>query len=167
MLDTNQVVGFVPASDLDRARKFYEGTLGLRIYHGDPFGLYVAAGGVPVRIAWVENLRPQPYTILGWNVRSITREIDTLVKRGIKFARFPVLPQDARGIWVSPSGAKVAWFRDSEGNLLSLTEAVPPARKLRARKGTLPVKAKSAPRTGKRPSGKARAKPKSLARKRR
>jgi catechol 2,3-dioxygenase-like lactoylglutathione lyase family enzyme len=133
MLVANQVVGFVPALDLDRARKFYEGTLGLRIYDGDPFALHVAAGGVPVRIARVESLQPQPFTILGWNVRSISREIDGLVKRGVKFERFATMPQDARGVWTAPGGAKVAWFRDSEGNLLSITEAVPPARKLRAR----------------------------------
>lgn len=172
MLAANQVVGFVPAVDLDRARGFYQGTLGLRIYDGDPFGLYVAAGGVPVRIARVESLQPQPFTILGWNVGSLSREIDALSKKGVKFERFAAMPQDARGIWTTPSGAKVAWFRDSEGNLLSLTEAVPPARSLRARRVEGAKSAKPKRPAAKRPAAKrskpkARAKSKPRARKRR
>ena len=79
-------------------------------------------GGVQLRIQKVETLQPHPFTALGWGVASIRRSVAALVKRGVSFERYPFLAQDDLGIWPAPSGAKVAWFKDPDGNLLSLTE---------------------------------------------
>jgi hypothetical protein len=70
----------------------------------------------------VDHFEPQGFTVLGWQVKDIDHVVDSLTKRNVKLARYPGMAQDERGIWSSPSGARVAWFKDPDGNTLSLTQ---------------------------------------------
>ena len=126
MLGTSDLVAFVPTRDPARARRFYEETLGLRLLAEDPFALVFDANGVALRIvnvAGVPDFAPAPYTILGWDVADVESTVRELAGRGVTFARFPGMEQDALGIWRSPSGARVAWFKDPDGNTLSVTQS--------------------------------------------
>jgi catechol 2,3-dioxygenase-like lactoylglutathione lyase family enzyme len=113
---------FLPATDLARARLFYEDTLGLDLFADDEFALVFELAGTILRVTRVDELRPQPFTVLGWRVNDVAGAVQELSQRGVEFERFPGLRQDASGIWLSPAGARVAWFKDPEGNLLSLSE---------------------------------------------
>jgi catechol 2,3-dioxygenase-like lactoylglutathione lyase family enzyme len=120
------VIGFIPVADRRRARAFYTETLGLRWVEEDPFAVVVEGGGTPIRIVEVQTAAPAPYTILGWMVSDIAGMAEALRGRGVVFERYGFMKQDDLGIWTSPSGARVAWFRDPDANVLSLTE-VPPS----------------------------------------
>jgi catechol 2,3-dioxygenase-like lactoylglutathione lyase family enzyme len=122
---TAPLVAFVPTLDPARARAFYEGILGLRFVSEDDFALVLSSGGITVRIANVGSLpdfRPAPYTILGWHVPSAEAAAAALQARGVPFERYEGMEHDALGIWKSPSGARVGWFKDPDGNVLSVTE---------------------------------------------
>ena len=125
MLASSRIVGFVPSTEPGKARAFYEGVLGLRFVSQDQFALVLEANGITVRVADVSNVpdfKPAPYTILGWEVNDIVAIVSALEERGVPFQRYPWMSQDELGIWSSPSGARVAWFSDPDGNVLSLTE---------------------------------------------
>ncbi len=121
MLFQGQTMAFVPARDLDRAEAFYVGRLGLTRVSRDEFALAVNAD-VPIRITRVAELAPQPFTVLGWQVADIDAVVARLAQAGVEFRRYPGMDQDAAGIWRAPSGARVAWFEDPDGNVLSLSE---------------------------------------------
>ena len=78
--------------------------------------------GTELRVTLVDSAAAAPYTVLGWNVPDIAGAVRDLAGRGVEFVRYPALQQDALGIWSAPSGARVAWFRDPDGNTLSLTQ---------------------------------------------
>lgn len=122
MLSESEVMGFIPTKDAAQARAFYEGKLGLRFISDDDFALVVQSRGTFIRIAKVKEFTPAPFTILGWRVQNIEDEVKNLTARGISFQRFPGLPQNDLGIWASPTGARVAWFQDPDGNVLSLSQ---------------------------------------------
>lgn len=123
MLDSAKLVAFVPTSDFDKAGGFYEGVLGLKFVSQDPFALVMEANGTTVRIAKVGKFTPAQFTVLGWQVNDIKGAVRSLSGKGVKFERFPGMQQDELGIWTSPSTDKVAWFKDPDGNILSLTES--------------------------------------------
>jgi catechol 2,3-dioxygenase-like lactoylglutathione lyase family enzyme len=110
--------------DGTRARCFYGETLGLRVISDDRYALAVEAGGTMLRIQKVEHFTPHPFTVLGWQVGDIVATIVELRQRGVQFEIFGWMEQDENGIWHSPSGAQVAWFKDPDGNILSLTQFV-------------------------------------------
>jgi hypothetical protein len=91
----------------------------------DDFAIVFEAGGAELRVQKLPHVDPPSQTVLGWQVTSIRRTVDGLAQRGIAFERYPHIEQDDRGIWQAPSGARIAWFKDPDGNTLSLTE--PPA----------------------------------------
>ncbi|HEX7288883.1 MAG TPA: VOC family protein [Candidatus Angelobacter sp.] len=122
MLGSAKLVAFAPITDPKRARKFYGGVLELRFVSQDPFALVMDANGTMLRLAVVQSFTPQPFTILGWEVSSIEKTVAALKKKGVRFERFPGMQQDSLGIWTAPSGARVAWFKDPEGNVLSVSE---------------------------------------------
>ena len=126
MLGSADLIAFVPTRDPARAREFYESTLGLEFISADAFALVFNAHGTKLRVAdvsQVKGFRPAPFTIVGWQVTSVSDSVGDLEKKGVRFERYPGMDQDARGIWQSPSGAKVAWFKDADGNILSITQA--------------------------------------------
>jgi predicted enzyme related to lactoylglutathione lyase len=115
-------MAFVATSDGERARAFYEGTLGLAVTSDDGFALAVDANGTMLRIQKVGQFKPHPFTTLGWEVSDIDDVVARLQERGVTFERFSGMDQDERGIWSAPSGARVAWFKDPDGNTLSITQ---------------------------------------------
>jgi predicted enzyme related to lactoylglutathione lyase len=124
-LDGLDIIAFVPTTDPARSRKFFETVLGLTLVSEDAFALVFDAHGTHVRVAnvsSVEGFRPAPFTILGWVVEDIHAIVAELTRRGVRFERFPGMDQDEQGIWTSPSQARIAWFKDPEGNILSVTQ---------------------------------------------
>src|SRR6185503_11169833 len=122
---SSSLVAFIPTRNAARARAFYEGTLGLRFVSESPFGLVVDSGGTIVRIQKVESFTPQPFTVLGWTVGDIAAAIAELRGLGVAFERYEFLSQDAIGVWTTPDGTKVAWFKDPDGNTLALSQMGP------------------------------------------
>jgi catechol 2,3-dioxygenase-like lactoylglutathione lyase family enzyme len=122
MMSSSQLIAFVPARDFPTARAFYEGILGLRFVDQDPFALVLDSNGIMVRVAKVTDFKPGPHTVLGWIVKDIKSHVAELEKRGVAFERYGFLEQDEHGIWTAPGGARGAWFKDPDGNVLSLTQ---------------------------------------------
>jgi catechol 2,3-dioxygenase-like lactoylglutathione lyase family enzyme len=116
------LIAFLATTDAKRARKFYEQTLGLKVAEDSPFALVVDANGTMVRIQKVDAFTPHPFTALGWGVDDIAATVRDLAGKGIVCNRYAGLEQDADGLWTSPAGARIAWFSDPDGNVLSLTE---------------------------------------------
>jgi catechol 2,3-dioxygenase-like lactoylglutathione lyase family enzyme len=123
MLGSCDVVAFVPTVQPEKARVFYETVLGLRFDSSDHYAMMFEANGVRLRIARVEKFTPDPFTILGWLVPDIDTAIRDLVKRGVRFERYGIFKQDELGVCTFLSGEKVAWFKDPDGNTLSLTQS--------------------------------------------
>ena len=122
MLTDCDPITFVPTKNPEAAKRFYLETLGLQFVSDDPFAIVFDLHGVRLRVEKVQSFEPLPFTILGWKVADISRTIAGLTERGVRFERYDVLAQDDRGVWSAPSGAKIAWFKDPDGNTLSLTE---------------------------------------------
>jgi catechol 2,3-dioxygenase-like lactoylglutathione lyase family enzyme len=126
-LSKSDLISFAATSNAAKARKFYEETLGLTYVSGDQFALVFEANGTMLRIQKVDQVNPQGYTVLGWKVADIHNEVHALTERGVQFARYEGMDQSEDGIWTAPSKAKIAWFTDPDGNILSLTEFSPEA----------------------------------------
>src|ERR1700751_5663892 len=117
MLGSTNIVAFVPIKDKDKARAFYEGVLGLRFVKDDGFALVLEANGIMIRAAKMKEGIPAQYTILGWQVSGIEDIVRALGKKGVHFEIFGLFKQDELGIWTAPTGDKVAWFKDPDGNI--------------------------------------------------
>jgi len=126
VLDNATITAFLATTDAPRAKRFYETVLGLQVKSDDEFALAFDCDGIELRIQKVKELRPHPFTALGWSVASARTAVMALVKKGVTFERHDFLDQDDLGLWQAPSGARVAWFKDPDGNLLSLTEVGAP-----------------------------------------
>ena len=86
------------------------------------FALVLNANGTTIRIQKVDAFQPQAFTALGFRVDDIQAVVAALGEKDVACERFPGMDQNAQGIWAAPSGARVAWFKDPDGNVLSLTE---------------------------------------------
>lgn len=124
MLNDSKLVGFVATTDYAKARAFYEGQLGLRFVSQDPFALVLNSNGNMIRIPQLKELKPQSFTVLGWEVTNIEQKVSELQQKGISFEKYGFPGQDERGIWSAPGGAKVAWFKDPDGNILSISQHI-------------------------------------------
>lgn len=124
MLGTTDIVAFVPITDGDRARAFYEGVLGLKFVKDDGFALVLDANGIMVRAAKMKEVKPAQFTVLGWQVTNIEGTARQLTSKGVHFEIFGFFKQDELGIWTAPTGDKVAWFKDPDGNILSISQHV-------------------------------------------
>jgi catechol 2,3-dioxygenase-like lactoylglutathione lyase family enzyme len=118
----SKIICFVATTQAAKAREFYENTLGLKFVSDDPFAIVFDTEGTMLRVQKVRELTPARYTALGWEVADISTRMKELIKKGVGFERFSGLKQDDLGAWTSPAGAKVAWFTDPDGNILSLTQ---------------------------------------------
>jgi catechol 2,3-dioxygenase-like lactoylglutathione lyase family enzyme len=123
MLGSIDIVAFVPTKDAEKARAFYEGVLGLHFVKDDGFAMVLDANGIKVRVARAQ-FTPAPFTILGWQDNDIEKMVAALQEKGVRFERFGFFEQDTLGIWTAPSGDKVAWFKDPDGNVLSVSQHV-------------------------------------------
>ncbi len=117
------IVGFLSIVDVARAKSFYGDTLGLRLVSEEPpFALVYNANGIMLRLGMAKERPPAMGTVLGWKVPDISAAVADLEQAGVSFERYGSLTQDAQGIWTTPTGAKVAWFKDPDGNILSIAE---------------------------------------------
>jgi catechol 2,3-dioxygenase-like lactoylglutathione lyase family enzyme len=122
MLADKKLKSFVATTKPDKAKSFYRDTLGLKLLSEDNYGLEFEANGALLRIAIVQELKPQTFTVLGWNVDDISSTIKSLNDKNVFCEKYDFLEQDNLGVWITPNGSKVAWFKDLDGNVLSLTE---------------------------------------------
>jgi catechol 2,3-dioxygenase-like lactoylglutathione lyase family enzyme len=122
VLAGDDLIAFVATGDPARARAFYGDTLGLELVEETPFAVVFSVGATMLRVTVVDAVIAAPYTVLGWAVADIAARVRELGKRGVAFERYAGLEQDELGVWRSPSGARIAWFKDPDGNTLSLTQ---------------------------------------------
>lgn len=122
MLESASAIAFVAATDLGRARNFYEGVLGLEVLDVSDFACVFRVGGATLRVALAGEFSPQPFTVFGWAVGAIGETMAGLAARGVEFLRYEGMDQDPAGVWTTPGGDRIAWFRDPDGNVLSLTQ---------------------------------------------
>ncbi len=124
MLGSYPLVAFVATCNAERAKAFYRNALGLRMVSEDWAAAIFDANGTTLRVSKVQELTPAKFTVLGWNVPDIVATVDGLVRAGVKMERFGgMLEQDGRGIWTVPGGStRVAWFKDPDGNTLSVSQ---------------------------------------------
>ncbi len=122
ILGNQQLKAFVPTINTPAAKTFYRDILGLTLLSEDQFALEFDANGILFRVITVQEFNPYPFTVLGWNVDDIKRVIGELNEKGVFCEKYSFMPQDEAGVWNSPSGAMVAWFKDPDGNVLSLTQ---------------------------------------------
>jgi catechol 2,3-dioxygenase-like lactoylglutathione lyase family enzyme len=122
MLDTGKMVGFIPTTDYEKSRAFYQTKLGLEFESLDQYALVMSVGGHKIRIAKVPNFTPLQGTVLGWEVDDIVAVATWLANRGVVFEKFPFAQDKEFGIWTPPNGDRVAWFKDPDGNILSIAQ---------------------------------------------
>ena len=122
MLASGKLIGFVPTNDSKRSREFYEGKLGFKFVSDDQFALVMQAGKSMIRIVKGAKFKPAQYTVMGWEVTDIVAKVKWLTKRGVAFEKYPFVQDQKQGIWTTPNGDKVAWFKDPDGNVLSLSQ---------------------------------------------
>ena len=122
-LSKYNIIGFVSIVNVPRAIDFYRNILGLRLISEEaPFALVFDANGIMLRLGMAKELPPAHGTVSGWQVPEIAATVKNLGQAGVRFERYGGMDQDELGIWTSPSGARVAWFKDPDGNILSLSE---------------------------------------------
>jgi catechol 2,3-dioxygenase-like lactoylglutathione lyase family enzyme len=122
ILGSQKLVAFVATLELSRAREFYRDILGLPLVSEDEFALVFDATGTMLRVTRVQELAAAKYAVLGWHVHDIVQTAKNLQKAQVTLERYSGMQQDELGIWESPSGARVAWFKDPDGNTLSITQ---------------------------------------------
>lgn len=115
-------MAFIATQDPARAIAFYRDALGLRLVKDDQHALVFDTGGTMLRIQKVERAVVPPYTVLGWSVGDIRATMKALAAKGVRAQRYEFIPHDDAGIWTTPTGERVAWFKDPDGNTLSLTQ---------------------------------------------
>ncbi|MEI8081253.1 MAG: VOC family protein [Actinomycetes bacterium] len=122
MLSNCQLMAFVAVTDLERARDFYVGTLGLTVVESDPGTVVINANGTPLRLTQINEHRPTNHTVVGWAVDDIDEVAQELADRGLRLGEYENLDQDQNGVWTGPNGSRIGWLEDQDGNILSLTQ---------------------------------------------
>src|SRR5450830_120319 len=117
-----KIMAFVATAKPAKARSFFRDTLGLRLVSEDQFALVFDAHGTMLRVTIVKEVRAAEYTVLGWQVPDTVAAATRLQEASVGLQRYPGMGQDEQGIWTSPSGARIAWFKDPDGNTLSVTQ---------------------------------------------
>jgi len=120
MLAAGKMVGFIPTRDYEKARSFFENQLGFEFVSQDQYALVMSAGGNKIRISKLPDFTPLKATILGWEVEDIEAVATWLKNNGVSLEKYPFVQDRELGIWTTPTGDKVAWFRDPDGNILSI-----------------------------------------------
>jgi catechol 2,3-dioxygenase-like lactoylglutathione lyase family enzyme len=124
MLTGGKLVGFLTTTDYEKARAFYEDKLGFEFVSLDQFALALRAGKNMIRITKAETFQPAQGTVLGWEVDDVKAVVLWLSSRGVLTEKYGFVPDQELGIWTVPSGDQVAWFKDPDGNVLSLSHHV-------------------------------------------
>lgn len=120
----NKMIGFVMTSNPEKAKAFYGDVLGFRLLSDDNFALAFDAHGTMIRVGKAQAFTPAQHTVLGWEVEDIHAAVRELTQRGVSFEQFNLsfMKQDELGVWTPPNGDHVAWFKDPDGNTLSLSQ---------------------------------------------
>ena len=113
---------FAATVDASASQTFYEQALGLQFLADTPFALVFEINGIALRVQKVEQVVPVPYTTLGFEVPDLEAKIDELTSRGVVFEHYEFLQQNELGVWIAPDGAKIAWCKDPDGNVISVSE---------------------------------------------
>jgi catechol 2,3-dioxygenase-like lactoylglutathione lyase family enzyme len=121
MFSDKELVAFVPTTNQAKAKLFYKDILGLKLFSEDQFALEFDANGITLRVNTVKEFQPYPFTVLGWKTVDIETTIRSLNAKGIYCEKYGFFEQDLLGIWLAPDGTKVAWFKDPDGNTLSIS----------------------------------------------
>ena len=114
----------VPVTDIEKAREFYGGTLGIETSEENGILTLHIAGDRPTLIYPKPDHTPAGYTILNFPVEDIEAAVDDLVERGVEMQRYAGMEQDDRGI-MRAGGPYIAWFTDPAGNVLSVLQERP------------------------------------------
>lgn len=122
MLESAKMMGFLITKDYDASRAFYEGKLGLEFVSVDQFAMVMRVGGHMVRISKLAEFTPQRFTVLGWEVPDVSAAVTWLEQQGVAMEKYPWVQDQEHGIWSTPDGSKVAWFKDPDGNVLSVSQ---------------------------------------------
>jgi catechol 2,3-dioxygenase-like lactoylglutathione lyase family enzyme len=122
MLAQSKLQTIIWTARVAEAERFYSQVLGLKLQGKSHGALVYDVGGADLRVSPVPSTEPTAHTVLGFSVPDLDTLVAVLSERGVKWERFPGLPHDASGVVLTPEGAKVAWFRDPDGNLLSAVE---------------------------------------------
>jgi catechol 2,3-dioxygenase-like lactoylglutathione lyase family enzyme len=124
MLKDCKPVILLPTLDREKATTFFRDVLGLTFKGDDGFALVFVSAGIMLRVTPVKEFTPHQFSVLSWEVDDISTAVNGLSERGVSFERyeFPWMKQDELGIWTAPDGTKVAWFKDPDGNLLSVSQ---------------------------------------------
>lgn len=125
MLQDSPIYVYFPARDLTRARRFYEGTLGLVPREELNGGVvYAFGGGTAAFLYPTPNAGTSKASQAFWSVADVDREIDALKQRGVVFEQYDMPGERSPSGAVTAGGAKAAWFKDSEGNILALIQTL-------------------------------------------
>jgi catechol 2,3-dioxygenase-like lactoylglutathione lyase family enzyme len=119
---SGKAIAFIYVADRDRALGFYRDVLGLEIVDSDPYGDFLGLPGALLRMTVMADMQPHPHPVLGFNVDDIAATIHALRARGVTFDVFEGMGQDELGVWTSPDGGKIAFFKDADGNALMLSQ---------------------------------------------
>lgn len=122
MLNSSQLIAYIPTVRPEQSKNFFKDKLGLKLVEEDEFALVFDSNGVRLRIAKVEAFTPTRFTVLGWSVENIEQSITEFEENEVELEWFEGLDQDERGIFTFPDGDQVAWFKDPDGNILSITQ---------------------------------------------
>ena len=122
MLNESRIVCFLATKNPEIAKEFYQDILGLKLIEDTPHALVFDANGTTLRIQKDREHTPAKHTSVGWEVNNIRANIEALLKKDVCFERYEGLRQDELGIWRTLDGAQIAWFKDPDGNILSLTQ---------------------------------------------
>lgn len=124
MADLGKIVSFAITTKPDAAKAFYGDTLGFKLLSDDEYAVCFQMGssqGTMLRLSKLKEFTPAHYTVLGWEVADIHQAVRSLIEKGVAFERYPGLPLDEDAVCTFPNGDTVAWFKDPEGNVLSLS----------------------------------------------
>lgn len=121
-LSSCKLIAFIPSANRQRAKEFYKMVLGLRLVSEDAYALMFEAAGTFLRVVNMQRAFPASYTVAGWKVPNISAVVDELSQKGVIFERYAGFQLDEQGVWTASDGARVAWFKDPDGNILSLTQ---------------------------------------------
>jgi catechol 2,3-dioxygenase-like lactoylglutathione lyase family enzyme len=122
MLAQARLQTLVLTSNIERAGRFYADILKLPLKGQSLGALVYDVGGGDLRVSPVPSTSPSEHTVLGFSVHNLDQVITDLAARGLRFERFAQFPHDQRGVVTTPDGSKVIWFRDPDGNLLSIVQ---------------------------------------------
>jgi len=122
MLGNCKLAAFIATSKPDEAKAFFEDKLGLTLILDEQYALVFDANGTTLRVQKSGKFTPQQFTALGWHVDDIEATVRELRAKGVVFEKYPWMPEGSDGIMTFPEGARVAWFKDPDGNVLSIDQ---------------------------------------------